>query len=576
MGSVPNQPTQVTPTGRTTDPPAEFIGTRYGKYVLVRKLAEGGMAEIFLAKQRGPEGFERNVVIKRMLKHLSDEPDFVTMFLDEARLAAQLGHPNIVQLHDLGYADGFYFICMEYLPGEDLAGILRAAVRQKIQIPIDIAVRSIAAAAQGLHFAHEFADESGKPLNIVHRDISPSNVFLTYQGQIKVLDFGIAKAEIRIARTATGVVKGKYNYMSPEQARGENVDRRADIHALGVVLYEALTLTKPFARENDMALLNAILSHDFAPPHNQRPDVAPGLERVILKAMSAKPEERYQTAREMAVELAGFVSPGAPSAEVQVSDFMARLFGEERKTAKMRIPTLENIMPGLKDMEHAAPLSKSARETVVGRPQTTPAPGPMPSEVKRLTQKSRLPQFLGVAALALALGGLGLALRGSLGAAGIGSQPWLPPPAQPPASPEPNKPAASVEPTPPSPVPAPSPPHAETPVPSTRPGLRADPPSHAPRVLEASDVERVVSRGRTSMLRCFQTHRDDLPSEAARLEVRVTVLGSGRAQAQTQPPFRATPVGNCLEQEVQRLKFPSHRDKEVSFTLPLDYRPVAP
>ena len=204
-------------------PPREPVGQvavrPFGTYFLVRKLAEGGMAEIFLAKQVGVEGFERNVVIKRMLQHLSNVPDFVSMFLDEARLASRLAHPNIVQINDLGFADGCYFISMEYLPGEDFSTVLRTSARRREYVPYHVSLRVIAEAARGLHYAHEFTDAKGKPLNIVHRDISPSNIFISYTGQVKVLDFGIAKAESRVTNTTAGVVKGKYMYMSPEQAR---------------------------------------------------------------------------------------------------------------------------------------------------------------------------------------------------------------------------------------------------------------------------------------------------------------------------------------------------------------------
>ncbi len=189
----------------------------YGKYMLVWKLAEGGMAEIFLAKQIGVEGFEKNVVIKRMLPHLSEVPDFVSMFLDEARLAASLSHPNVVQISDLGFADGCYYICMEYLAGEDFAAVIRVMRRRNQQVPLHITLRVLSDAATGLHYAHEATDQRGNPLNLVHRDVSPSNLFITYSGQVKVLDFGIAKAESRASTTSAGVVKGKYQYMSPEQ-----------------------------------------------------------------------------------------------------------------------------------------------------------------------------------------------------------------------------------------------------------------------------------------------------------------------------------------------------------------------
>ena len=261
----------------------------YGQYVLVRKLAEGGMAEIFLAKLLGADGFERNVVIKRMLSNLSSIPDFVEMFRDEARLAARLSHPNIIQIHELGFIEGCYYICMEYLAGEDFSSTLRQAGKKRQYTPMPITLRVLVDAARGLHYAHDFTNEEGQPLHIVHRDISPSNLYVTYQGQVKVLDFGIAKAASRVVQTRTGVVKGKYIYMAPEQAQGKEVDRRADVFSLGVSLYESLTNVRPFARENDLAVLNALLQSDFMPPASLRRDIPPELEAVVLKALALRP-----------------------------------------------------------------------------------------------------------------------------------------------------------------------------------------------------------------------------------------------------------------------------------------------
>ena len=222
-------PSQREPSTASSTPPAVAESViPFGKYVLVRALAQGGMAEIFLAKQVGAEGFERNVVIKRMLKQLSANPEFVNMFLDEARLAGRLAHQNIVQIYELGQVEGSYYICMEYLAGEDFATVLSGARGRRMHLPLDVVVQVIIGAAHGLHFAHEFTDEDGAPLNIVHRDISPANIFVTYQGQVKVLDFGIAKAESRVAQTTAGQVKGKVMYKPPEQARSGPIDRRAD------------------------------------------------------------------------------------------------------------------------------------------------------------------------------------------------------------------------------------------------------------------------------------------------------------------------------------------------------------
>jgi len=361
----------------STSPPTtpDTSVKRFGKYFLVRKLAEGGMAEIFLAKLVGAEGFERDVVIKRMRDALTHDTNFVNMFLDEARLAVRLVHPNVIQIHELGLEAGCYFICMEYLPGEDFSTVVRTAHQKRQYVPYHLVARVIADAANGLHFAHEFTDSSGRNLGIVHRDISPSNVYLTYQGQVKVLDFGIAKANSRVTNTAAGTVKGKYVYMAPEQARGEAVDRRADVFSLGVSLYEALTFTRPFDRENDLAILKAILSGDFPSPRKLRRDVPEELEQIVLKAMSPDPDERFQTAGEMAAALeeliVGRTTGGAGGG--QVGAYLRALFGEDRVMERSRIPSLKE-------------LTASADEPNGLTPQMATQPGDPPSPNSQVTE----------------------------------------------------------------------------------------------------------------------------------------------------------------------------------------------
>ena len=238
----------------------------FGRYRLIRRIAQGGMAQIFLAVQRGPHGFEKVAVLKVILPELCANDDFVQMFLDEARIAANLDHNNVVRVYDFGEISGRYYIAMEHLPGEDLASILQAARRVKRQLPVEVAVDFVIGAATGLHFAHDLKDSKGKPLNIVHRDVSPSNVLVTYHGTVKLVDFGIARAESNITKTEAGTLKGKVAYVSPEQAMGEQIDRRSDIFALGVVLHELLTGARHFKRESDLATLQAVASAPILPP----------------------------------------------------------------------------------------------------------------------------------------------------------------------------------------------------------------------------------------------------------------------------------------------------------------------
>lgn len=275
------------------------VPEKLGKYRLVRRLAQGGMAEIFLAKQEGPGGFEKNVVIKRILPEFSDQPQFLKMFLDEARIAAQLSHPNIVQLFDFGEVDGQHFLCMEYLAGEDLSFIFHHCRREGIRFPPAVAASILAAVADALNYAHEFVDDRGQALNIVHRDVTPSNIFLTYQGQVKVLDFGIARAEGRLDKTRAGLIKGKLKYMSPEQILAKSIDSRSDIFALGAVGYALLTGEEAFARTAQTEVFQAVVNDPIVSPRDKNGEVPAELSAIIMKALERDVKARYQTAADL-------------------------------------------------------------------------------------------------------------------------------------------------------------------------------------------------------------------------------------------------------------------------------------
>jgi eukaryotic-like serine/threonine-protein kinase len=313
-------------------PHAEF-----GKYHLLRKLAQGGMAEIFLANQKGIKGFEKLVVLKRVLPDLSASDDFVEMFLDEARIAARLEHPNIVRIHDLGEVNNQYFIAMEYIAGEDQASVIQQAKRLKTQIPIEYAVDVIIGAAEALHFAHDTEDAQGNPLNLVHRDVSPSNIIFTWQGSAKLVDFGIARAESNVAKTSGGQVKGKIQYLSPEQCRGERADKRSDLFAVGIVLYELLTRKRLFQRDTPLATMNAILKSEVPQLQTVRPGVPAELESIMRKALMTDPEMRYQNGAELAADLSVWLAGTGYQRGAKSVDFLTKLFGEERKKAKLRV-----------------------------------------------------------------------------------------------------------------------------------------------------------------------------------------------------------------------------------------------
>lgn len=281
-------------------------GARVGRYYLLRRLAIGGMAELHLACAEGVAGFQKVVVLKHVLPHLVEDPDFVQLLLNEARLAATLDHPNIVQVTDIGEADGDYFFVMEYLHGRNAREILREAANRG-GLPMEVALAIAIAAASGLHHAHAATDLSGAPLGLVHRDVSPANLLVSYDGAVKLTDFGIAKAVARSTETIGGAVKGKIGYMSPEQCRGEAIDQRSDLFALGVVLFELTTCERLFYADNDFAILNRVMNGRFDLPSDRIPDYPPQLEKIVVRALASDPDERYSSAEEVRSDLEAFV-----------------------------------------------------------------------------------------------------------------------------------------------------------------------------------------------------------------------------------------------------------------------------
>ena len=303
---------------------------RIGGYELIGRIASGGMAEVFLARRTGAMGFEKFVVVKKILPHLANELEFVTMFLDEARIAAQIHHSNVVQIYDLGQEGAAYYIVMEYLQGQSLSAALKFAYKRKLFPPFPIVARVIANACAGLHAAHELRDVSGELVGLVHRDVSPQNVVILYNGDVKLVDFGVAKARGRLTRTTSRSLKGKYAYMSPEQALGNPIDRRSDVFAMGVVLWECLAMKRLFQSESELAILRAITEAPTPPASKFREDTPESLDAIALKALAKDPKERYPSAAEMQRDLESALRTlpeGAGSSEVAA--YMQRLFRGE-------------------------------------------------------------------------------------------------------------------------------------------------------------------------------------------------------------------------------------------------------
>ncbi len=287
---------------------------RFGQYELLERIASGGMAELFRARRTGVEGFQKIVAIKKILPHIADNDEFITMFADEAKLASQLNHPNIVHIYDLGKIEaGGYFIAMEYVDGMDLRTILRSGRDTALPLPVPLAVYIASKVASALDYAHRRRDTRGEELRIVHRDVSPQNILISHEGEIKLCDFGIAKADRKVSKTESGSLKGKLQYMSPEQAWGKSIDLRSDLFSLGCVLHESLTGRRLFRGDSDLTVLELVRKAEVGPPSDANPDVAADLDAVVIKALARDPQERYGTGAEMLRDLEAVLNSYRPA-----------------------------------------------------------------------------------------------------------------------------------------------------------------------------------------------------------------------------------------------------------------------
>jgi len=385
--SIPGQPAAkvpaqaVVPLIAEPEPFPESVDEKdaFGPYVLLEKIATGGMAEVWKARRRGVEGFQKMVAIKKILPHLSDNEDFIEMFVDEAKLAAQLNHNNIIHIYDLGKIGTSYYIAMELIDGHDLKTILKRGEERDLSLPLDISLFIASKIAAALDYAHRKRDFDEKEMGLVHRDVSPQNVLISHEGDIKLCDFGIAKAASKASHTQAGALKGKLQYMSPEQAWGRKIDKRSDIFALGTVLFEMLTGRKLFLGESEMAILDLVRDAKVVAPSTVNDEVSPEIDKIVLKALGKDPGERYQTAGDMARDLDAVLytfRPAPTSADLAI--YMHRL--EVSPTVVGRAPVVEDEVteagPGLlaataptlidtplparlKD-EYAAPMSTSS------------------------------------------------------------------------------------------------------------------------------------------------------------------------------------------------------------------------
>jgi serine/threonine protein kinase len=419
-------------------------GTRLGKYELLRRLSIGGMAEIFLARAVGLPGFQMLVAVKKILPQLAADPGFLEMFLDEARIAATLQHPHIVQIYDVACASGSYFISMEYLHGEDVRAILRAAQQAGRRIPLEHVVQIMIALCSGLHYAHEKEGFDGKPLDIVHCDVSPGNVIVTYEGGIKLLDFGIASAAIRSHRTQTGALRGKIGYMSPEQARSEPIDRRTDVFAAGVILYELSTGRKLHKIASDYEMLKRVAEAKFARPRELDPSYDERLEQIVLRALDPDRSRRYQTAVELQMDLETlarqrklFLSSNA------LKRFMGELFGQKVEAWRTAQKEGKSLVEHLELVAEDESADEAAAAPTAAQVASAALPALVPVAPRR---RWVVPVAAGAAVLLVLVAGV-LGLRGRTHAT---AKPEV-------AAPEVAAPATAPEPAPPPSQVAPSP-----------------------------------------------------------------------------------------------------------------------
>lgn len=437
---------------------------QYGKYLLIDKIAKGGMAEVFLAKQTGSKGFERLLAIKRILPQFTENAEFVSMFINEAKVAAQLSHPNIVQVFDFGQVEESYYIGMEYVMGRDLRTIMERSQKSNRPLPIDQILFIVSRVCSGLEHAHKKKDLHGNELNLVHRDISPQNILISYDGEIKLVDFGIAKAALQENETRTGILKGKLAYMSPEQAWGKGIDHRSDLFSLGIVLYECATGKRLFKGDSEINTLERVREAKFESPRRLNAAISEQVEASVAKSLAKEVQDRYASAAQMQGELERCLSKPLSEIQSDLAQSVHQLFHEEIEKDQTRMKRAA-----------LATVESATVQLGVGTPASNPSKAVPPSNPKLEVPKKR------VGALAITA----FMIVGALGLIGVGTVVFLK------KGEEPDLLVAK-------PLPAPSPPAVVSPPPA--------PATPAPKVVEVKPdaqnerpaEEKVAEQGRVS------------------------------------------------------------------------------
>lgn len=403
---------------------SNFQPTRFGKYLLLEKLATGGMAQLYRAKIIGVEGFEKFIAIKQILPHLAHEEELITSFIDEAKLAALLNHQNIVQIYDFGSMENSYFITMEFLFGKDLRAVNAKAREKGTPVSLENALYLISKVCAGLDYAHKLKDFQGKSLNIIHRDISPQNIFLTYEGDVKIVDFGIAKAASQSTITQVGMIKGKVAYMSPEQAAGKVIDHRSDIFATGILLYELVACRRMFQGDDTLQILSKVREAEFTPLGTLKGGLPEKLYDIVAKALTKEPEDRYQSLADMQADIEEciFRLNLRPSGR-SMAEYLKLLFAEDIEAEGKRMADAAGAGAASDRAQEAEAERRSVDKPLAQTPpapKAEPAPpakaapkvSPKPAEAAKGGKKGPLAAVAGVAVLALLGGGYFLMGKG--------------------------------------------------------------------------------------------------------------------------------------------------------------------
>lgn len=400
-----------TPLARAAEQPAPPAMPRVGRYELLMELASGGMATVYVGRQFGAAGFQRLVAIKRMHPHIARDPELAASFMDEARIASLIRHPNVVNVHDVHDADGERLLVMDYVEGTSLSQVMRAAKRRKERLSRPAALRILVDTLTGLHAAHEQHSLEGRPLGVVHRDATPHNILLGVDGSVRLTDFGIAKAAERSVHTAAGLAKGKFRYMSPEQARGGALDRRCDVFALGVVAWELLTGRRLFDSESDGEVLLTVTAGNYPRPASVEPSIGAELDAIVMRALGVTPDERFPTAAAFADALSAH---GVRTGELANGSDVARLVQEFcSEEVESRRRTLADVLEGrrrlsLRPTDEVAVPSGTGTTDGTSRPLTVDSVKVVPAlseeQIRTLHAERRRAVLLGVGAGALLVG----------------------------------------------------------------------------------------------------------------------------------------------------------------------------